>query len=101
MERVPLAPLDGTDPHSGRTMTECSTRTKRTIVAVLLSVAGAVALTAQTGFGQYYRRLPEGAGAYPPKYPPKNFGDGSFIICKLQYTSVRREAMGMGWSTDY
>jgi hypothetical protein len=23
------------------------------------------------------------------------------MVCKLQYTSVRRELMGMGWSTDY
>src|SRR6476469_2128296 len=55
---------------------------------------------AQSGFG-FRGRLPEGVGAYPPRYPPKNFEDGSFMICKLQYTSVRREAMGMGWSTDY
>ena len=54
---------------------------------------------AQRGFGRF--RLPEGAGAYPPRYPPKGFEDGSFMICKLQYTSVRYEAMGIGWSTDY
>lgn len=46
-------------------------------------------------------RLLEGVGAYPPKYPPKDFSDGNFTLCKLQYTSVRNEPMGLGWSTDY
>src|SRR3954453_11396004 len=93
MPRVPMASLDGMDPHSGRTMQGRRRRGWRTGAAVLLSVLGALALSAQSGFGQYYRRLAEGAGADPPRYPPKNFGDGTFIICKLQYTSVRREAM--------
>jgi hypothetical protein len=74
---------------------------RRTITAtVLLMGALAAVAFAQYGFGQR-RRLPEGAGAYPPRYPPKGFEDGTFMICKLQYTSVRSEAMGIGWSTDY
>ena len=72
---------------------------RRAITAVLLLLVGVVA-SAQFGFGQR-RRLPEGVGAYPARYPPKNFEDGSFMLCKLQYTSVRFEAMGIGWSTDY
>lgn len=52
------------------------------------------------GFGRRFR-LPEGAGSYPPRYPPKDFSDGSFTLCKLQYASSRSEFMGMGWSTDY
>src|SRR5262249_25336456 len=70
----------------------------RYLVLFLIIAFGATAL-AQRGFGRF--RLPEGAAAYPPRYPPANFEDGSFMICKLQYTSVRYEAMGMGWSTDY
>ncbi len=72
---------------------------RRPITAtVLLMGALAAVAFAQSGFE---RRLPEGAGAYPPRYPPKDFEDGSFMICKLKYTSVRSEPMGMGWSTDY
>jgi hypothetical protein len=70
----------------------------RYLVLLLIIACGATAF-AQREFGRF--RLPEGEGAYPPRYPAKNFEDGSFMICKLQYTSVRREAMGMGWSTDY
>lgn len=33
--------------------------------------------------------------------PPANFSDGAFTICKLIFTSNRREANGFGWSTDY
>jgi uncharacterized protein DUF4159 len=69
------------------------------IVAIVAMVALAATALAQTGFGRF--RLPEGAGSYPPRYPPERFEDGSFMICKLQYTSVRYEAMGIGWSTDY
>jgi hypothetical protein len=68
-------------------------------VAVVLMAGLTASVFAQRGFGRF--RLPEGAGAYPPRYPPKGFEDGSFMICKLQYTSVRYEAMGIGWSTDY
>jgi hypothetical protein len=51
------------------------------------------------GFGQF-GRVPEGR-AVPPRYPPADFEDGAFTACKMEYTSVRREAMGAGWSTDY
>src|SRR5712692_11920392 len=73
----------------------------RTLRSFVLLV---VALAAVTGAQQEFRRrfrVPEGAGAYPPRYPPRDFEDGSFMLCKLQYTSVRFEAMGIGWSTDY
>jgi Domain of unknown function (DUF4159) len=70
------------------------------IAAAVVLMAGLTATVfAQRGFGRF--RLPEGVGAYPARYPPKDFEDGSFMICKLQYTSVRYEAMGIGWSTDY
>ncbi len=69
------------------------------IVAVALCAIGALASAQQFGFGQRFR-LPEGP-AVPPRYPPKDFEDGTFMICKWQYTSVRYEAMGVGWSTDY
>ncbi|HKT81898.1 MAG TPA: DUF4159 domain-containing protein [Vicinamibacterales bacterium] len=53
------------------------------------------------GGGQFFGgRLPEGR-AVPPRYPPKNFEDGAFTVCKIEYTQVRFEDMGVGWSTDY
>src|SRR5436190_10451748 len=71
----------------------------RVAAALVLVLIGAVAASAQFGYGR--RRLPEGAGAYPPRYLPKDFEGGTLMVCKLQYTSVRYEAMGIGWSTDY
>jgi hypothetical protein len=62
------------------------------------AVAGAA--SAARGVGQRVR-VPEGEVEYPPRYPPQDFEDGSFMVCKLQYRSVRREPMGRGWSTDY
>ena len=74
---------------------------RRRSIAVVALLMSALALAgAARGLGQR-RRLPEGAGAYPPRYPPKDFEDGTFMICKLQFTSVRFESMGIGWSTDY
>src|SRR5206468_9224895 len=37
----------------------------------------------------------------PVRFPPPNFEDGAFTACKLMYSSSRREAGGIGWSTDY
>jgi Domain of unknown function (DUF4159) len=72
-------------------------------VAILL-VVGATAAAAQRGrqrgFGGGFGRLAEGPGV-PARYPSKNFEDGAFTVCKLQYTSVRYEEMGVGWATDY
>ncbi len=64
---------------------------------VVVAAAGATGLLAQGWRG----RLPEGSGAYPPRYPPKDFSDGNVTLCKLQYTRARFEPMGLGWSTDY
>jgi hypothetical protein len=72
---------------------------RRLAVLIALTVGLATGAGAAAQFGQRFR-LPEGP-AVPPRYAPKNFEDGTFMICKLQYTSVRSEAMGVGWSTDY
>jgi hypothetical protein len=45
-------------------------------------------------------RLPEGPGV-PPRFPPRDFRESTFAVCKIMYTSVRREPQGVGWSTDY
>jgi len=69
-------------------------------VALFVTVC-AIALVssadAQRGYGQGTFR----EGSFPPQFPPEDFPDGDFTICKLMYTQVRREAMGIGWLTDY
>ena len=67
--------------------------------SVVLLVAAAAVASAQLGSRQGFR-LPEGPGV-PARYPPKAFEDGAFMVCKMQYTSVRYEQMGVGWATDY
>jgi hypothetical protein len=66
--------------------------------AVVLLVALAGIASAQWG-GQW-GRLPEGPGV-PVRFPPENFQNGDFYVCKLMYESVWAEPMGAGWSTDY
>ena len=65
-------------------------------------VAAAGVVSAQRrggGGGGRFGRLAEGPGV-PPRYPPPRFSDGAFTVCKVQYTSVRYEEQGVGWSTD-
>jgi hypothetical protein len=73
-------------------------RIRRVIVAggAVLAIALATAVSAQWG----QNRVPEGPGV-PPRFPPRDFADGTFMICKIMYRSVRSEAQGVGWSTDY
>jgi len=63
------------------------------LVLALVIVGGAVSLAQR--FGVF-----EGAGA-GIRVPPKDFSDGGFTICKWMFRSDRREAGGIGWSTDY
>jgi len=67
---------------------------RQVAVVVLLVIAAASAAWAQRF------RVMEGPGM-PLHMPPPHFSDGAFTICKLMYTSNRREANGFGWSTDY
>jgi len=74
-----------------------SRRPRRLLAA---SAALVLALSA-TAWGQWgFGRLPEGPGV-PARFPEPNFGDGAFAVCKLMFSSVRSEAQGMGWATDY
>jgi Domain of unknown function (DUF4159) len=69
-------------------------RKTRVLAAMLL-----LAVVAATASAQRYR-LPEGPQV-PPRFPPARFADGAFTHCKLMYNSVRSEANGIGWATDY
>ncbi len=69
-------------------------------VVLIVSVAATAAFAQrQRRFGGW-GRLAEGPGV-PARYPPADFADGAFTVCKVQYTSVRSEEMGVGWATDY
>jgi hypothetical protein len=63
------------------------------LALVVVALASAL-VSAQRG------RMFEGRGIIP-RFAPPEFKDGAFTVCKLMYTSVRSEAMGMGWATDY
>src|SRR5215208_3279257 len=76
-----------------RTLTEAMFR-PRVAIVVLFLIAAASAAWAQRF------RVMEGPGM-PLHMPPAHFSDGAFTICKLMFTSNRREANGFGWSTDY
>src|SRR3982074_3387105 len=70
---------------------------RRTIVLIgLLLYAFATVSIAQRFFGD----VTEGPGN-PIRLPSPDFEDGRFTFCKIMYTSVRREMMGIGWWTDY
>jgi hypothetical protein len=65
----------------------------------LLAVFGLLALLTAGATMQRYG-VREGPGV-PPRFPPHGFSDGAFTHCKIMYRSVRYEANGMRWSTDY
>ena len=67
------------------------------LFVMVCALALGSATHAQRGYGQRSFR----EGSFPPQFPPENFADGGFTICKLMYTQVRREQWGIGWITDY
>jgi hypothetical protein len=69
------------------------TRGTRRVIAgcMLLTLAAAVAVQAQNFRGRRVVVLREGAPVHR----------GAFTFCRLMYDSVRGEAGGQGWSTDY
>jgi hypothetical protein len=66
----------------------------RTAAIAMLLVGVASAVWAQRF------RVPEGP-AVSPRFAPAELADRGFTVCKMMYTSVRREFNGMGWSTDW
>jgi hypothetical protein len=62
---------------------------------VIGTLLGAVLASTSVVLGQYRR------SRMPPRFKPAQHRDNGFVFCRLAYTSVRREAEGYGWSTDY
>jgi hypothetical protein len=65
---------------------------------VAVAAAVAVIVLAAVAYGQGYRFR---EGSLPARYAPPHMPDGSFVVCRLAYRSVRVEPMGIGWQTDY
>jgi len=65
-----------------------------------VAVAGVLALLATGGFAFAQRGGGEFANI-PPNFAPDPLPDRDFVVCRLMYTSVRREVAGGGWRTDY
>jgi hypothetical protein len=63
------------------------------LLVILLAASGGLAY-AQFGFGR-------GDSNAPARFAPQQFPDSGFVVCRLMYTSVRREPSGGGWRTDY
>ena len=70
-------------------------RPRLRLVAAALTV---LALAATVAYGQGFRFR---EGSLAARYAPAHMPDGAFVVCRLQYRSVRYEAMGIGWITDY
>jgi hypothetical protein len=67
-------------------------------VAVALAVA--VVLSAGYAYAQFDFGF-RGDSNMPARFPTEAREDKAFGICRLMYTSVRREPSGGGWRTDY
>ena len=63
------------------------------LLPIVLIASGGLGY-AQFGFGR-------GDSNAPARFAPAQFPDPHFAVCRLMYTSVRREPAGGGWRTDY
>ena len=76
----------------------------RVVVALAIAASGHYAY-AQLGGGtpkpqqDLFKTDPEGSTR--ARFPPADWPDRDFTICRLWYTSVRAERDGSGWKTDY
>ncbi len=66
---------------------------------LLATLATGVALIVATGALDAQRFFRE--GGFATRFAPAHMPDSAFVICRLAYTQVRREASGIGWETDY
>ena len=62
-------------------------------------VLAAVTAVSSLASAQFRRGFGERNG--PVRIAPANRPDSDFTVCRIMYTSVRREASGNGWRTDY
>ena len=66
-----------------------------------LRIATAILVSALAAAGLYAQGFRFREGSLAARYAPEHMPDGSFVVCRLSYRSVRIEPMGIGWQTDY
>jgi hypothetical protein len=71
---------------------------RRPRLRLFATALAVLALAATVAYGQGFRFR---EGSLAARYAPPHMPDGAFVVCRLQYRSVRYEAMGIGWITDY
>jgi hypothetical protein len=72
----------------------------RLLMAMLILSAGySYAQFSRDGFGGF--GILRGEQGDPAELPPEQWPDSNVAGCHMHYTSVRREANGSGWRTDY
>jgi hypothetical protein len=64
---------------------------------LVASALAVVACASTVAYAQFRFR----EGSLAARYAPSHMPDGAFVVCRLQYKSVRFEPMGIGWITDY
>jgi hypothetical protein len=62
-------------------------------------IVAAILLSCVAATEAQWRRYRE--GSFAPRYAPARMPDSDFTVCRLEYTRVRYEDMGVGWQTDY
>jgi hypothetical protein len=65
-------------------------------IAILTIAAGTAVVAVAYAQGFRFRE-----GSLPARYAPAHMPDASFVVCRIAYSSVRMEPMGIGWQTDY
>ena len=65
------------------------------ILITALAIVCVAAAEAQWRGGRYRE------GSFAARYAPPQMPDADFTICRLEYTRVVIEDMGVGWQTDY
>jgi hypothetical protein len=65
------------------------------VLILAIALVCVAAAEAQWGRGRYRE------GSFAPRYAPPLMPDADFTICRLEYTRVKIEDMGVGWQTDY
>ena len=70
---------------------------------IVAGMAIAMITSASYAFAQFGRGRGFGGEFFgePVRFAPMAMPDRDFTVCRIMYTSVRREPNGGGWRTDY
>jgi Domain of unknown function (DUF4159) len=64
-------------------------------------LAATLLVTAGYAYAQFGRGFGDLGFGEPVRFAPADLPDRRFTVCRIMYTSVRREPNGGGWRTDY